>query len=38
MLKARILALGVLPDDDDVNVVVTGGEALEIEAVDEGSI
>jgi hypothetical protein len=38
VLEARILALGVLPDDDDVHIIVPGGQAGEVEAVDEGGI
>ena len=38
MLEAGVFALGILPNDDDIDVIVTGGEALEIKAVDEGSV
>ena len=38
MLEPRVLALGVLPDDDNVDVVVPGGQAGEVEAVDERGV
>lgn len=38
MLKPGVLALGVLPDDDNVDVVVPGGQPREVEAVDEGGV
>lgn len=38
VLEAGVFALGVLPNDDDVDVVVAGGEALKVEAVDKGGV
>jgi len=38
MLEPRVLALSVLPNDDDVHVVVPGRQAREVEAVDERSV
>lgn len=38
MLKAGVLAFSILPDDDDINILVARREALEIKAVDEGSV
>lgn len=38
VLEPRVLPLGVLPDDDDVDVLVPGGEAGEVGAVDERGV
>ena len=38
MFEAGVLAFGVLPDDDDVHVMVARGQAWEVEAVDEGGV
>lgn len=38
MLKASVLALGVLANDDNVDIVVASGEAGEIKTMDEGSV
>jgi hypothetical protein len=38
MLEPRVLALGVLPDDDDVDVLVPGGQAGHVGAVDERGV
>ena len=38
MLEARVLALGVLPDDDDVDVLVPGWEPWDVGAVDERGV
>lgn len=38
MLEPRVLALTVLPNDDDVHVVVPGRQAREVETVDERGV
>jgi len=38
VFEAGVLAFGVLPDDDDVDVIVAHGQAWEVEAVDEGGV